>query len=428
MTKKIIAAALAALMCVGVFSGCQSAELGSYTSDAEKAQAEAEAYANLDYTPCWQTYDADKVMLTVDGVDVTWGELFYQMVSPVATLAAYGSPITDWDAVSIYDSSKTYREYIQSGALNAVTQYAALEAKAAESGIELTAEDEASIAANWQSTIENYGGGDEQALLDYLESIYLTKETYDKLIHANALAARMQIETYGETGEKLSDEEVIEEGEALGYMRVKHIVFTLTDDEGNALTEEQKAEKLAKAQSLREQLLTYTDNAALEAAFDTMMTENSEDTGLSMYPQGYTFVYGDFGNDAFESASQALGEYEVSEVVESSSGYHIILRLPLDPEESPISASNGATLRSTAAQAMFQANITSWTEEAKVVETNECKSLNIEKLFAKAVQKPAETEAPVEEVTEAPAEDATEAPAEDATEAPAEDATEAPTE
>ena len=43
---------------------------------------------------------------------------------------------------------------------------------------------------------------------------------------------------------------------------------------------------------------------------------------------------------------------------------------------------------------MFQANIASWTEEAQVEETNEYKSLDIERLFAKAVQKPQESAEP----------------------------------
>ena len=41
------------------------------------------------------------------------------------------------------------------------------------------------------------------------------------------------------------------------------------------------------------------------------------------------------------TAAFALGEYELSEPVESQAGYHIILRLPLDPEGKTMEDAHG---------------------------------------------------------------------------------------
>ncbi|MFQ6977036.1 MAG: peptidylprolyl isomerase [Oscillibacter sp.] len=63
--------------------------------------------------------------------------------------------------------------------------------------------------------------------------------------------------------------------------------------------------------------------------FAELADEYSEDPGRESHPTGYTFTTGSMVQE-FEDAAYALSEGEVSEVVESSLGYHILLRLPLD--------------------------------------------------------------------------------------------------
>ena len=67
----------------------------------------------------------------------------------------------------------------------------------------------------------------------------------------------------------------------------------------------------------------------LTALFQELADQYSEDPGRETYPTGYTFTTGSMVQE-FEDAAYALSEGEVSEIVESSFGYHILLRLPLD--------------------------------------------------------------------------------------------------
>ena len=97
---------------------------------------------------------------------------------------------------------------------------------------------------------------------------------------------------------------------------------------GEALTDEQKAEKKALAEELVEKLNSYTGDD-IASYFAELADEYSEDPGRESYPTGYTFTTGSMVQE-FEDAAYALSEGEVSEVVESSFGYHILLRLPLD--------------------------------------------------------------------------------------------------
>ena len=63
------------------------------------------------------------------------------------------------------------------------------------------------------------------------------------------------------------------------------------------------------------------------------MNANSEDTGLAANPDGYAFTTGEMVQE-FEDATRALEPGQISGLVESSYGYHIILRLPLAPAAS----------------------------------------------------------------------------------------------
>ena len=69
-----------------------------------------------------------------------------------------------------------------------------------------------------------------------------------------------------------------------------------------------------------------------EALFDQLMNDYSEDTGLATNPDGYQAVEAGQMVPEFEEASLALEPGEISDIVESDYGYHIILRLPLEVE------------------------------------------------------------------------------------------------
>ena len=104
------------------------------------------------------------------------------------------------------------------------------------------------------------------------------------------------------------------------YVRAKHVLVAF--DEQAELTEEVKAQKKAVAQEILEKAMGGAD-------FDELISQYGQDPGMVALPDGYYFTYGEMV-EPFEKAAFELKEGEISDIVETNYGYHIILRLGLD--------------------------------------------------------------------------------------------------
>lgn len=394
MKTKLIPIVLAATLCLSLLAGCQSSELHSLS---EKTPEESAASTNTtdtkgttkDYTPAYKSYDPDEVMFTVNGTEVTWRELFYWYEYDVSNIENNNGDITDWDAEYSGANGKTYREYVTENALSTIKNYCALESKAKDMGVTLTDEDKANIQTIWQNNVNSYGNGDEKAFTEYLEKQFLPKTLYDRINELSALYQRMFVSMFGEKGEKLSEDEVVQKATEMGYVRAKHILLKTKDDSGTALPEDQIAAKKATIDKLLTELKGITDQTKLEARFDELIKANSEDTGSAYFTDGYTFVSGGGSMEAnFDTAVAKLGEYEVSDVVETNYGYHIILRLPLKATAAVEmkSETESTPLSYYVAQEMFGADTENWANESKVEYTKAYEKMDIANIFSKAVR------------------------------------------
>lgn len=119
------------------------------------------------------------------------------------------------------------------------------------------------------------------------------------------------------------DTSVLNDYIAEGKGSAKHILIKNDDGSASAATEE--GEEAAPAEDKRakaEEILGRINNGE---DFDALMKEFNEDTGET--EAGYTFTAGEMAAP-FEKAAFALKIGEVSDVVESQFGYHIIKRIP----------------------------------------------------------------------------------------------------
>lgn len=382
--KKILSIAIAACLTLGLMSGCASTAPVDTTATPAPTAA-ADAAQTRDWAAIRDKYDADAVVLTVNGSDVTWGEFFYWMYSNMASMESYLGTVTDFDAVFPYgDGTQTYGEYCIAGAKDPAAQYHAIYTNIEESGITLSDDDRAAIAEIEQNdAVSNCGEG---ATIDdlhaYLDTIYVPVSLYNFTNEVSALLDAAFAAWYGEKGELLSDADLNAYIETNGYMTAKHILLGNTDSEGNTLTDEQLAEKKAQAQSIADQLAAETDTDKRLALFDELMAQYNEDTAENSYPGGYCFPTGQMVAE-FETACKELGEYEVSGVVESSFGYHIILRMPITGDDvvQYYSEEQQYSLRYAAAADVFNTVIDGWINDAEVVWAPEFENLSVAELM-----------------------------------------------
>lgn len=174
--------------------------------------------------------------------------------------------------------------------------------------------------------------GDENLVNHVLWAQMLSKDMLAYFNESGDLFSQLADLYYGEDSDNYpTDAEVMAWLEEGGYFKVKHILL-MTQDQmtGVPLDEAAVAEKKSTADDLLAQLRAADDPMAL---FDQLMNEHSEDGGLQTNPDGYTFSAKDSLVGGFREATLALEPGEISDIVETDYGYHILLRLPIDPAD-----------------------------------------------------------------------------------------------
>lgn len=361
------------------------------TADPEDA-GDAEPTPTPDPGLGYAAYEPDAVVATYDGDDVTWREYYYSLnyyAGYVQYLRAMGAPFTGWDSNDL-DGTRTNAELVLSSAQQDMFLYRSLEALAAREDVTLDEDDQAEVLATFEDAADNYGDGDgacteeeTAAYEEYLDGQFIDRALFDRMSGVNILSEKLFTKLYGKDGADYSDMNTLRYAEEQGLMACKHILLMTVDaSTGEDLSDEEIEEKKAKADALYEQLAAVQDDPKeLETLFDQLMNENSEDTGLAANPDGYQFASGVMV-PVFEVTTSSLEEYGLSEPVQSDYGYHIILRLPIDPDGTFTAAGgSSAPLRISAAHEAFLDKLQSVTDQADIVWNGDFETVDIGEIF-----------------------------------------------
>ena len=372
MIQKILSLLVCVCVLICCLSGCASAEIRDYTGAGETAapeQSETLTEEMTDYSYAYAAHAPDEQVMTVNGLPVYWDECFYWLNYAAVLLEYYGEAVEDWDAECALDSTMTNREFVADYALDSLVQYRALETGAAESGAVISDEQQAELDALWDSDVQTYAGGDEAEFEKMLADQYMDRDTYEYLNRVTELYYSCMELLFGPNGEKCADTDVLEYADSTGYVYVKHILFSTVDENNEPIEDEAKAEKKTLAESALAEIREAEQQGrdALTEKFDELMDEYNEDPGYEYYKDGYCSMTSDFVGE-FGAACEELGDYEVSDIVETSYGYHIILRMPMsaDAVVEYYSEDEQYTIRSVAASDFYAAVVSGWIEQAQI--------------------------------------------------------------
>lgn len=381
--KKFLVILLVVLVAFGVLvtvKGAKPADLFTPAQEAEPAadageaapadaaaqpepQAEAEPVRELDYAAIRALRDESETVLSLGDESVNWGQ-FCDLLQSTSTdirkyfdqMAAYYGVAADWEGSVGDGSGQTYAQYAVSETTDYLESILTIRAFATANGVTLDEEALASLEPQAMADAVLGEGADLDDFYARLESeAHMSFETYRAMREASLLYAATVEQLYGTAGEKISEEDAVKYLEEQGYLAAHHILLmTIDPNTGDKLEESEINAKREKAGEIAAELRAIEDQEELLRRFGELKQELCEDTGKTLYPDGYTFQPGAMVQE-FESAVKDLAEYAVSDPVETAYGYHVIMRLPLKGD-APLLTLQGTS--STARMELAQKRIT----------------------------------------------------------------------
>ncbi len=266
--------------------------------------------------------DETPVVLTVNGNPVHADEYAAYLQS---NMQSYSKTYDEMGLTDIWNNSETAEQFgpavIEAAKQQVVLIRMVLE-KFQEYGLTMSDDDLKDLENSWQENIDQLG---EDSYLDTLAQIGFTPEQYENYLYISKCATKLSDYFYGENGTLTPSDSELHDYFRKNYIITAQHILIMTDNPATGDTIRTDAEAKAIAQSLLNRINSGED-------FNTLMNLYGEDPGVESNSNGYTFIKGQMV-DEFYNGAIALSEGEISGLVKSNYGYHIIKRLPLDESQ-----------------------------------------------------------------------------------------------
>lgn len=301
----------------GTVSGDNQSDNGGSTADDGEDEIEAlEPSLTIDGEAV--DISSNPVMINIGGIDIPFDEFRYVYIYYAAS-RGISSDLWESDP----DLFPTFLEIIVSACKE--TCYGELLAN--KYNISLTDSDMDEIALNLANESAQFESQEEyeQALKD----AGITEDLLERLITKQVLGNRAYLELYGgENPQLIGSDEDIKADISENYVRVYHLLISADHFYGLEGYEDYTDEQLAQeAKTLAEETLASIQNG--DGDIYELAQTIGDDPGMIDNEEGYLFTYG-MMVEPFEKASFVLGVGDVSGLVETDYGWHIIIRLEQD--------------------------------------------------------------------------------------------------
>lgn len=339
-------------------------------ADEEPAAEEPAAEEKtVDYDAIYALHEPDEVVLTVDGKPITWQDYFYAYFSQGTNMEQqfqmyqnYGMAL-GWESQAD-EEGRTFADLVPQLAEQNLRRVITAESVAEEQNIRMLPEEEEEIQAAHQENIEYFCGenGTEEELFQELwEQRYLTEDFYWRVLRFGPLTEATRRSLYGNDGMRLNDKQVEEWMDLSGFLSANHILIPTVDlSTGEALDEATVAEKTELARQIAAELQAIEDPAERETRFLELKEQHDADGGAYVFGPGVMV-------QEFYDGTLALEPGQVSDPVQSSYGFHVILRRPIHADDVITTSEGNFVARSMMADELFTRMMTE-RMEAQVVE------------------------------------------------------------
>lgn len=306
-----------------------------------------------------------ETVLTVNGDAVTADEYSGYMLYNMQYYASMYAQMGLTDLWSNEDMAKSLGASMPEAAEQQAIYARVVMQKFNELGLKLSYNEQKEMASVRRNSIANTS---KDAYLNQIAQFGFSDQTYQNFMYISQCYQALNDYYFGENGVNTPSDEDIQKYYEDNYITAKHILIT-TVDPASGETKRTDEEAKKEAQSILDRINAGED-------FDTLMNQYSEDTGLSNNPNGYTFTEGQMVTEFYDGA-KALAEDEVSELVKSSYGYHIIKRVKLDDSQLDNFKSDIVSAISGSMDELLQ----QWMDEAQVETTDLYSTITYENVY-----------------------------------------------
>ncbi len=305
--KKITAVLLTLIMTASMFTACGKKE--------EKTNSD-----NMQPPKYEDVKLSDGIIAEVSGEDITVGEIKFYLAQYCESIYSQNqmSEATAEEKKAFWDRDQDgvkLKDSFYDNALDGYIGLVAMMKTANEKGIEVT-DDEVKAELSQD--------GMRDALEHYLSTYGITEETITSYMKKQ-MTYEKYAQQYIDNDERMNiSDDKIKEYFKENYIKAQHILKMTIDKNTNApLSEDEKKAAHDKIEAILKEVKEGGKD------FKEVMEAETEDEGSKSQPDGYVFKEGDMVTEFYEAAKN-LKDNEISDIVETSYGYHIIKRIPLD--------------------------------------------------------------------------------------------------
>lgn len=255
----------------------------------------------------------DNVLFEYDGQKVTMDEAWvYAKTIQSQYEAWYGSSVWDYEVNDENGQKVTMEEVTKKDLINQIKTVKYLSKAAKEQGITLTSDEETEIQTNAKDFMSSIAEAD-------LKQTGITEETMIKVYEENKLASKYHDKIVEEANLTVSDEEARQ-------FKTYNLLFETFEYDENGQKVEYSAKKKAQQKKKAEEALKRIQNGETNLA--KLAKEYKADKSSE-----YTCGDDESTVKEYRDAAKVLKKGEISGIVESEFGYHIIKMInPNDKE------------------------------------------------------------------------------------------------